>query len=83
MKEFILGQVAFVILSTGSGKSLIFQAFPVVMDPFEENQSSHQSIAVVISPVVYDMSYLIFRFSSFSKKKKKKTGNLIVIFIII
>ena len=38
-----------VILPTGSRKSLIFQAFPLVLNHFEGNQSSHQSIAVVIS----------------------------------
>ena len=65
MKELILGRVAFVILPTGSGKSLIFQAFPLVMDHFEGNQSSHQSIAVVISPLVSHMSCLVFSFSSF------------------
>ena len=59
IKELILGQVIFVILPTGSGKSLIFQAFLLVLDHFEGNQSSHQPIAVVISPLVSDMSYLI------------------------
>ena len=63
MKELILGRDAFVILPTGSGKSLVFQAFPLVLDHFKGNQSSHQSIAVVISPLVSDMSYLTFRFS--------------------
>ena len=67
--KVILGRVAFVILPTGSGKSLIFKAFPLVMDHFKGNQSSHNSIAVVISPLVSKTSYLIFRFLSFSKKK--------------
>ena len=63
IKELILGRDAFVILPTGSGKSLIFEAFPLVLDYIKGSQSSHQSIAVVISPLVSDMSYLIFLFS--------------------
>ena len=62
IKELILGGDAFVILLTGSGKSLSFQAFPLVLDHFEGNLSSHPFIAVVISPLVPDMSYLIFHF---------------------
>ena len=63
MQELILRRDAFAILPTGSGKSLIFQDFPLVLDHFEGNQSLHQSINVVISPLDSDMSYLIFRIS--------------------
>ena len=63
IKELILGRDAFAILPTGSGKSLFFQAFPLVLDHFKGNESSHQPIAVVISPLVSYMSYLTFRFS--------------------
>jgi len=52
MKELILGRDVFVILPTGSGKSLIFQAFPLVLDYIEGNHGRHQSIVVVISPLL-------------------------------
>ena len=52
MKELILGRDVFVILPTGSGKSLIFQAFALVLDYIEGNHGRHLSIVVVISPLL-------------------------------
>ena len=67
MNELILGQDAFVILLTGSGKSLIFQAFPQVLDHFKVNQSS-----------LHDIS--LFKIVT---KTRKLIVKLIVTFIII
>ena len=50
-----MGRDVFVILPTGSGKSLIFQAFPLVLDHFEGNHGRHQSIVDVISPLLSSM----------------------------
>ena len=38
LKELTLGRNAFVILPTGSGKSLIFQAFPILLDHMESRR---------------------------------------------
>ena len=50
LKELILGRYAFVILPTGPGKSLIFQAFPIVLGHMESRPL--HSIVVVISPLL-------------------------------
>lgn len=50
LKEVILGKDVFVILPTGSGKSLIFQTAPIVFDHMEG--STEESIVLVISPLV-------------------------------
>ena len=50
LKELILGRDTFVNLPTGSGKSLIFQAFPIVLAHMES--CSQHSIVVVISPLL-------------------------------
>ena len=50
LKEIVLGKDVFVILPTGSGKSLIFQTAPLVFDHMEEGSS--ESIVLVISPLV-------------------------------
>ena len=52
IKELILERDSFVILPTGSGKSSIFQAFPLVLDHFEGSQSAHQSFAGAV--VIHD-----------------------------
>ncbi|XP_078360026.1 putative ATP-dependent DNA helicase RecS [Oculina patagonica] len=51
MKELMLGRDVFVNLPTGSGKSLIFQAFPLVFDYMRGNEDA-QVIVVVISPLL-------------------------------
>ncbi|KAL9959207.1 hypothetical protein ACROYT_G036304 [Oculina patagonica] len=64
MKELMLGRDVFVNLPTGSGKSLIFQAFPLVFDYMRGNEHA-QAIVVVISPLLFLMkdqvNYLISR----------------------
>ena len=50
LKELNLGRNAFVILPTGPGKSLIFQAFPILLDHMESRPQ--HSIVVVISPLL-------------------------------
>lgn len=50
LKELILGRDTFVILPTGSGKSLIFQAFLIVLDHMESRPQ--HSIVVVIFPLL-------------------------------
>ena len=50
LKELILGQETFVNLPTGSGKSLVFQAFPIVLDHTESHPQ--RSIVVVTSPLL-------------------------------
>jgi len=51
LKEIVLGKNVFVVLPTGSGKSLIFQAAPLVFD-------------LVISPLVSLMKYQVNFLSS-------------------
>ena len=50
LKELILGRDTFVILPTESGKSLIFQAFLIVLDHMESRPQ--HSIVVVIFPLL-------------------------------
>ena len=50
LKELILGRDTFVNLPTGSGKSFIFQAFPIVLDHMDSRPQ--HSIVVVISPLL-------------------------------
>ena len=50
LREFLLGQYIFVNLTTGYGKSLIFQCLPIAADAlFERPRGS--SVIVVISPL--------------------------------
>jgi len=51
LKEIVNGKDVFVILPTGAGKSLIFQAAPLVFD-YMEGKTSPRSIVLVISPLV-------------------------------
>jgi RecQ family ATP-dependent DNA helicase len=46
------GKDVFVNLPTGSGKSLIFQSFPLVVDYLRGNCPKEHSIVVVVSPLV-------------------------------
>ena len=57
LKELLAGKDVFVNQPTGSGKSLIFQAMPLLYDYIDSDQSeisseNHNAIAIVISPLV-------------------------------
>jgi superfamily II DNA helicase RecQ len=55
IKELLHGKDVFVNLPTGSGKSLIFQSFPLVVDYLCGNSPEEHSIVVVLSPLVLFM----------------------------
>ena len=51
--HFVSGQDTFILLPTGSGKSLCFACVPLVYDRFREIKGtpSHHSICIVLSPL--------------------------------
>ena len=52
LKDLLLGKDVFVNQPTGSGKSLIFQAFPILYDMVKRSPSRSNTIVLVISPLV-------------------------------
>ena len=52
LKDLLLGKDVFVNQPTGSGKSLIFQAFPILFDMVKRSPSRSNTIVLVISPLV-------------------------------
>ena len=52
IRELLHGKDVFVNLPTGSGKSLIFQSFPLVVDYLRGKCPDDHSIVVVVSPLV-------------------------------
>ncbi len=52
IRELLHGKDVFVNLPTGSGKSLIFQSFPIVVDYLRGKCPDDHSIVVVVSPLV-------------------------------
>ena len=52
LKDLLLGKDVFVNQPTGSGKSLIFQVFPILFDMVKRSPSRSNTIVLVISPLV-------------------------------
>ena len=51
LRSLLLGMDVLTILPTGSGKSLIFQSFPIVFDVIHSKPPDSPSICLVISPL--------------------------------
>ena len=73
LKELILGRDTFVNLPTGSGKSLIFQAFPIVLDHME---SRPQHSIVVVVMYAHHLVRLIIMRASFPEQNNRHFGEL-------
>ena len=63
IREFILGRDVFVMLPTGSGKSLYYAALPFVFDVLK-GEAHCSSIVVVVSPLHYIMVDQVRKYSA-------------------
>ena len=74
IRAFVSGRDVFVIVPTGSGKSLCFVALPLVMDYLRRStcrKELHHSIVVVISPLTALMKDQVAKYGSSLREEER------------